>query len=525
MNAEPLAFRLASATDGREILSAVEERFPCRRERHPPHQASFLDTFDWRLYRAAGLLSVTQEDQAQVARWTHLNGQARHRLRLSTPPGFAWELPPGAFRDAMSPVIEMRRLLPVVDLRLEHETLSLLDREEKTVVRLRLEQASVTDSSGDATPRSLPSSLEVLPVRGYDEEFRGLVSFLQERQQLEEKTTSRLEEALAALGRYPGDYSSKPGLELEPTQRTDVAMREILNSLWRVIKANEQGVRHDLDSEFLHDFRVATRRTRSALTQIKGVFPAAAVARFRQEFAWLGQITGPTRDLDVYLLKMPSYRASLPESIQHDLEPLAEFLRRHQRLEHQRLVQGLDSERFATLSTAWTHFLKQSVAADSALPGASTPVLETATHRIWKAYRRVLKKGSRIGPESPPQSLHRLRIDCKKLRYLLEFFRSLFDEAEVARLISILKRLQDNLGDYNDLEVQQEALQHYAHEMFQEGLATVETLMALGRLIDRLGARQAKERQRFHKRFETFSARRNRRRFRSLFKPADTVAT
>ena len=43
----------------------------------------------------------------------------------------------------------------------------------------------------------------------------------------------------------------------------------------QTLRINEDGVRKDLDSEFLHDFRVAVRRTRSALSQIKGVFPAA----------------------------------------------------------------------------------------------------------------------------------------------------------------------------------------------------------------------------------------------------------
>ena len=40
------------------------------------------------------------------------------------------------------------------------------------------------------------------------------------------------------------------------------------------LEANVEGTRADLDSEFLHDLRVATRRTRSALSQIKAVLPA-----------------------------------------------------------------------------------------------------------------------------------------------------------------------------------------------------------------------------------------------------------
>ena len=63
-------------------------------------------------------------------------------------------------------------------------------------------------------------------------------------------------------------------------------------------------MREQLDTEFLHDFRVALRRTRSLLGQIRDVFPAAAVEHFSSEFSWIGRLTGPPRDLDVLLLAL-----------------------------------------------------------------------------------------------------------------------------------------------------------------------------------------------------------------------------
>ena len=88
------------------------------------------------------------------------------------------------------------------------------------------------------------------------------------------------------------------------------------------------GLKRDIDTEFLHDFRVSVRRTRSCLGHIKRVFPPGEVEEFRKEFAWLGSLTGPTRDMDVYLLKMSDYRLTLPEPVQRDLRPLEEFLAR-----------------------------------------------------------------------------------------------------------------------------------------------------------------------------------------------------
>ena len=68
------------------------------------------------------------------------------------------------------------------------------------------------------------------------------------------------------------------------------------------MKDNEKGIIDDIDSEFLHDFRVAVRRTRSLLGQIRYVLPKRRVTRFKRDFAWLGEVTGPARDMDVYLL-------------------------------------------------------------------------------------------------------------------------------------------------------------------------------------------------------------------------------
>ena len=78
------------------------------------------------------------------------------------------------------------------------------------------------------------------------------------------------------------------------------------------MRQNEAGIRADWDTEFLHDFRVAIRRTRSALSQIKGVLPVDAVEHFKDAFRELGRSTNRLRDLDVYLLEEETYRAMLP---------------------------------------------------------------------------------------------------------------------------------------------------------------------------------------------------------------------
>jgi CHAD domain-containing protein len=309
---------------------------------------------------------------------------------------------------------------------------------------------------------------------------------------------------------------SKFGVDLEPAMRSDAAARRIHLALLDRIRANEDGVRRRLDPEFLHDFRVAVRRTRSCLGQVRGVFPADAVGRFRVAFSWLGKLTGPARDLDVYLLEMPRYRAGLPEAVRDDLAPLERFLERHCLLEHERLAAELGSERYRALIEGWTGFLEREPVDDPSAPNARRPILEVATDRIAGVYRKVLKKGRAIDADSPPDKLHRLRIECKKLRYLLEFFQSLLDPADLAPTLKSLRRLQDNLGTFNDLQVQRRTLTRYAQQMAEERCATVEALMAMGRLVERLRARQGRERRRFAKRFACFDERDARQRVERL---------
>jgi CHAD domain-containing protein len=528
MHPRPLSFQTASESEAQAAMRFAAGAFPGRLETASDTSGTYLDTFDWRLYRQGASLLSTRESGATVLRWTPFDGSDGLRLRLSSVPEFIWDLPPGPFRSSMEPVVEMRRLMPRLEIRSRGETLHILDGNQKTVARIHLEEASIPGTFSGSQEVALPIVLTAEPIRGYEKQFQEVIDLLQGELGLQPTSTDRLTTGLELLGLDPASWSHKLEVQLTAQMRSDEAAREIHKTLLKAIEDNEPGVRENLDSEFLHDFRVAVRRTRSALTQIRGVYPQAVVDHFKPEFAWLGRATGPTRDLDVHLLKMPEYRATLPEAVRAHLEPLQEFLIRHQHLEHQKLIDTLDSERYRRLLEGWQRFLDEPTPAgaeEHLAPSAAAAIAVTAADGISKAYHRVLERGQSITPESPPATLHRLRIDCKKLRYLLEFFRSLYAAEEIGIFIKALKRLQDHLGDFNDLGIQQARLRRFAHEMFQEGLATPETLMALGRLVDHLEIHQLAERKRLQKEFKKFAAGKNRARFQELLGKNGPVAT
>lgn len=301
--------------------------------------------------------------------------------------------------------------------------------------------------------------------------------------------------------------------------RTDQALKIILLRSLDVMLANESGVVEAMDSECLHDFRVALRRSRSVLSQIGGVFPQRVLRRFATGLTWLGKRTGPTRDLHVYLFKLDSYRASLPGTMRPHLLPLQHFLESHLRREQRVLVKTLQSSRYRRLKTGWREFLLAPVPQRSSLSNAGRPVKHTANAHICKAFLKVVKRGRKISRRCPDEKLHKLRIACKKLRYLLECFQQLYPSRKINPLIKPLRQLQTVLGNFQDLSVQIDTLNHMQQQMREENLLSEETHQAMVLLASRLDQQKRALRKQFVDYFAVFADSRNMEKYHELFAP------
>jgi CHAD domain-containing protein len=278
------------------------------------------------------------------------------------------------------------------------------------------------------------------------------------------------------------------------------ALATVLTALLDTLEANVNGTVRDIDTEFLHDLRIAVRRTRSALKLAGDALPDGVAGRFRPEFKWLGDLTTPTRDLDVYLLGFPEMAASLVAATAEELEPFHDHLCRSRAAEQRLLVRGLRSARFARLSSQWRQALTAAATART-----RPSVARLAASRIARAHRRVLRDGSAINATSPPESLHELRKRCKELRYLLELFGSLYDPGEQWRAVRELKTLQDCLGEFQDTEVQIGEIRALATSMLAADEAPAVTLLAMGEVTAGLAARQQAAREDFERRFAAFA--------------------
>ena len=122
---------------------------------------------------------------------------------------------------------------------------------------------------------------------------------------------------------------------------------------------------------------------------------------------------------------------------------------------------------------------------------------------IKKAWKKVIRHGRQISTETTDAELHALRIDCKKLRYLLEFFSSIFPPKNIVPVIRKMKELQENLGDFVDFSVQLQFLYDRLNAMHageKERLCAA----SLGGLMVTLFQKKEEARREFHKTFRSF---------------------
>ncbi len=492
------AFSKEGPVDAEAVAAALRPTFTVTAGAEQTVSHTWLDTFDWRLHSAGISL--------QFADGGPLVLQLPDGVRLQAPrAGLKWpaqanDLPVGPLRDALAPLIAPRALMPVVTVRSTSQEARVLDAEEKTVARLR------TESVDDGT-----SELRIQPLRGYDAEADRIARLLTRVDGFSAVSATPYDLALTHASRSPAN-GSRPSVKLQPETSAAVAIAEMLTEFAAAIEENVPGTIASIDTEFLHDLRVAVRRTRSILKLVGDVLPDQLAERFAPDFKWLGDLTTPVRDLDVYLLELDPMAARLTSADPGDLDPFRSFLVKHRSAERRRLVRGLRSKRFHNLLSDWRAELVE-VAAHT--DGGPT-VAMLAHRRITQAYRNAVRRGKRIDEDSPSEDVHALRKRCKELRYLLEVFRPVCDNTPHRALLKELKSLQDTLGDFQDGEVQREAVREFAAAMMEQGAAPPKTLLAMGEMAAQLDAHQLNARAALAGRLQPFLADENRARVKAL---------
>lgn len=507
MTANPLHFEWPENLSVAKFLKKLHKQIDFEITAQQYMIKTFYDSFDWRLYNADIVCELNQSKSASHISLSDRNtGKCLALEEMHDTPRFSGQFQAGQLKTSLAEVLDMRALLPLAQLPHQVYRLNVLNKDKKTILRIRLNEYEL-----------LANLVSLQPLKGYDKAAKKVSTILLKSLQLKPATPcSVLNKALKRQGRKINDYSSKLSIKLDPEMRADKASIIIYQQLLRAMQINESSTIADIDTEFLHDFRVAIRRTRAGLSQIKNTLAPGIVAKYAIFFAWLGQITGPTRDLDVYLLSYKQYQASLPESLQKDLAPLYAFLKHKQIIAQKELADKLSSSKYRKQLLEWEQFLNTPLAKKGAGSHAKLTIKQVADQRIWKVYRRLLDEGNAIAETSPAEALHDLRKTCKKLRYLLEFFQSLYPQNKHKVALKALKGFQAVLGDFQDYEIQEVNLKQFSTEMMTQD-AQANTFLAMGVLMQHLDAMRRAARDDFAEQFDLFKQAKNQHIFKSLF--------
>lgn len=466
-----------------------------------PSTRVVLDTFDGRLHDAGLRLELRAGADAALMLLTQDGAPPAFLAWSKAAPRWPTDLPPGPFRTRLASLTQERALLPLLTVTSQVRAARRVDRRGKVTVRAEVHERVVAD--GEELPRWL---VELIGVAGHDDDRERVVTRLAALG-LQAADGDLVAAVAERIGHALEGRSSSPTVPLDPHDGALTAFRRVLANLAATIDHNLDGTIDDIDVEFLHELRVAVRRTRSVLAQGKGVLPPQIRDRYRQDFGWLGQVTGPARDLDVYVLGWDSYVAPLALHDPTSLDRVLTELEARREAAHAELADVLRSDACREVLDSWRGWLVD----PDVVPTDDQHIGPVIAKRIAKAQDKVLTDGRAISPASPPERLHDLRKDTKKLRYLLECFGSLFPTKARKAFVGQLKALQDNLGDHQDAEVHLAQLRELAHDLHARATVDTDALLAMGRLSDHLDRRRVQERADFVERFAAYDTKANRR--------------
>ncbi len=361
-------------------------------------------------------------------------------------------LPPPA-RELLAPVDDIgRRLVPVFTTAFRRTTWQVA--REGALIEVALDVGEIR-----AGRRRRPlCEVELELKEGRPLALFDLALTLLEAVPMVPEPRSKAERGYALFAATPAQPEHAEPVRLDAAGTAGLAFQRIASASLLKMAANHHGAVTGKDAEFLHQFRVALRRLRAALSLFDSLVGGAELDALKADLRDLARALNAARDWDVWV------EETLPRMAQDGhARAAATLLRRsraHQATHRQTARTALTHPNYARLMLRLERWL-------TALPESG---LKPAQRRLWRTPVRafaheslarldlaVRTRGRRLHQLTVVQR-HQLRIAVKKLRYGMEFFAALFPQQETADYLKQLARLQDELGLFNDLAVAQSLL-------------------------------------------------------------------
>jgi len=235
----------------------------------------------------------------------------------------------------------------------------------------------------------------------------------------------------------------KQTLQLDSCLTKDVLKAIFKNYLIKV-RYYLQKCKIEKDVENLHQLRVNIRKTRTILKEFKEYFEPNFYQysyKFLKDFM---KETNLKRDLDVFMQDISFYE----KKFKIDLSILKRELKRFQNQEEKNLKKLIQKNEKKIIDL-YKRFILDSFYIEN-----NKNIIDTAIIKVKNRAKKIEKNLKNFSSKD----LHKIRIEFKKLRYLLENFSFLYNKKKVLKNI---KKIQDILGKYHDIEVQKNSIEKF----------------------------------------------------------------
>lgn len=259
---------------------------------------------------------------------------------------------------------------------------------------------------------------------------------------------SKAERGFALVAKTQPKAQRAQALTLDKDCTIAEAFQRIGRNCLLHLRANEAAVRTAQNAEGVHQFRVAIRRLRSALTAFRDLLPKGERRRIANQMRWIAHRFGHARDWDVF------NGALLREVREHmagdrSLTPFAVAAKAARGDAYAAVAETIASPRYTESLLTLEGWWESGAWVESLGKDRDESAIDYARRSLKKLHRRAHKLGDRLETLSEPE-LHELRKRAKKLRYAAEFFRTLFPAKAAKVYINALSEIQDRLGALND---------------------------------------------------------------------------
>ena len=361
---------------------------------------------------------------------------------------------------ALAPLIGKkfrRQLKPVFETRVRR-TLYPLDRKD-CAVALTLDRGSIEAASGSQPLCEVEVELE----RGSEAGLFAIARAITRALPAQLSMSSKAERGYRLADGQDGAAVGFDRPSLEPGLSARVGFQRIGRACLHQILGNQQALLRG-DADGVHLMRVGARRLRAAISLCSQMLRDPQSAAVNAELRWLAGELGPIRELDVLMRQVVGPVAKRRAGRDGMAALKRRFAqRREEALAHARAT--VTSKRFRALTlevAAWLETGAWTQPQDArARDSGALPMERLAREQLTRRWRK-LRKGRKSFAALDARRRHKLRIQAKKLRYAVEFFADLFPGKRALkqqrRFLDAMKRVQDTLGELNDIVVHEKLI-------------------------------------------------------------------